>query len=292
MPAVTVDDLTVLRRLPRARLGDRPRPVMAGDHRAARLRGGGLPGTPRVRRHRPRRARPVHPHGPDGRGGVRARRAQGHAVAPAPRLRDRHLHDRRRLRPPGQPRRRRLDHQRRHPVDDRRLRHAAHRDAAGVAGAVRRAVPRHPALGEPPARRRSGPTRTTRTSAPARSALLTLRRRRRAGPRHRRRRSAGTPAPGRRTPRWRWCTRRSSPARASTCRGSVDFNALVYVLAGAGTVGAERRAVETGQLAVLGAGDFLTSPPTAAGEPHAGARRDRRSAAGRSASRSPGAGRS
>ena len=67
-------------------------------------------------------ARPVHHDGPDGRGGVRAGRAQGHAVAPAPRLRDRHLHDRRRLRPPGQPRRRRHDHQRRHPVDDRRLR--------------------------------------------------------------------------------------------------------------------------------------------------------------------------
>jgi redox-sensitive bicupin YhaK (pirin superfamily) len=37
-----------------------------------------------------------------------------------------------------------------------------------------------------------------------------------------------------------------------------DFNALVYILAGAGTVGAERRPVSTGQLAVLGAGDRLT----------------------------------
>jgi redox-sensitive bicupin YhaK (pirin superfamily) len=38
----------------------------------------------------------------------------------------------------------------------------------------------------------------------------------------------------------------------------VDFNALVYVLAGAGTVGTEGRPVRAGQLAVLGAGDFVT----------------------------------
>jgi redox-sensitive bicupin YhaK (pirin superfamily) len=37
-----------------------------------------------------------------------------------------------------------------------------------------------------------------------------------------------------------------------------DFNALVYVLAGAGTVGTEGRPVRAGQLAVLGAGDFVT----------------------------------
>lgn len=37
-----------------------------------------------------------------------------------------------------------------------------------------------------------------------------------------------------------------------------DFNALVYVLAGSGSVGAERRAVRTGQLAGLGPGDVLT----------------------------------
>jgi quercetin 2,3-dioxygenase len=36
-----------------------------------------------------------------------------------------------------------------------------------------------------------------------------------------------------------------------------DFNALVYVLAGAGTVGAERRPIGAGQLAVLGAGEVL-----------------------------------
>ncbi len=37
-----------------------------------------------------------------------------------------------------------------------------------------------------------------------------------------------------------------------------DFNALAYVLAGAGTVGPDQRPVHTGQLAVFGAGDVLT----------------------------------
>jgi redox-sensitive bicupin YhaK (pirin superfamily) len=36
-----------------------------------------------------------------------------------------------------------------------------------------------------------------------------------------------------------------------------DFNALVYVLNGAGYVGAERRPIRAGQLAVLGAGDAI-----------------------------------
>jgi quercetin 2,3-dioxygenase len=36
-----------------------------------------------------------------------------------------------------------------------------------------------------------------------------------------------------------------------------DYNALLYVLAGRGTVGSERRPVETGQLAVFGSGDAL-----------------------------------
>jgi hypothetical protein len=37
-----------------------------------------------------------------------------------------------------------------------------------------------------------------------------------------------------------------------------EYNALVYVLAGRGSVGTERRPVQTGQLALLGAGDTLT----------------------------------
>jgi len=45
-----------------------------------------------------------------------------------------------------------------------------------------------------------------------------------------------------------------------------EFNALVYVLSGRGTVGVERRPVHTGQLAVLGAGDRLTVSADAAQE--------------------------
>jgi quercetin 2,3-dioxygenase len=37
-----------------------------------------------------------------------------------------------------------------------------------------------------------------------------------------------------------------------------DFNALAYVLAGSGTVGAEKRPVRMGQLAVFGAGEAMT----------------------------------
>ena len=37
-----------------------------------------------------------------------------------------------------------------------------------------------------------------------------------------------------------------------------DFNALVYVLSGNGSVGTDRRPIHTGQLAVLGRGDYVT----------------------------------
>jgi hypothetical protein len=45
-----------------------------------------------------------------------------------------------------------------------------------------------------------------------------------------------------------------------------DFNALVYVLAGNGTAGVERRPIRTGQLAVLSAGDLVTVEASAAQE--------------------------
>ena len=41
-------------------------------------------------------------------------------------------------------------------------------------------------------------------------------------------------------------------------RGQAHFNALGYVLAGSGTVGAERRPIRTGQLATFGFGESLT----------------------------------
>ena len=56
-----------------------------------------------------------------------------------------------------------------------------------------------------------------------------------------------------------------------------DFNALVYVLAGAGTVGVDAQPVRMGQAAVFGSGDYLTiAAERAPGEPHPGPGRDRR----------------
>jgi redox-sensitive bicupin YhaK (pirin superfamily) len=49
-----------------------------------------------------------------------------------------------------------------------------------------------------------------------------------------------------------------SPGAQVTLPWERQFNALVYVLAGAGTVGAERRPVSSGQLALFGPGDHLT----------------------------------
>ena len=57
---------------------------------------------------------------------------KGMALAPPPRLRDGDVHHRRHLRPPGLPGWRRHDHQRRHAVDDGRLRPAGDRGAAEV----------------------------------------------------------------------------------------------------------------------------------------------------------------
>jgi redox-sensitive bicupin YhaK (pirin superfamily) len=49
-----------------------------------------------------------------------------------------------------------------------------------------------------------------------------------------------------------------SPGASVTLPWRPDFNALVYVLSGDGTVGSERRPVRSGQLAVLGAGGSIT----------------------------------
>jgi redox-sensitive bicupin YhaK (pirin superfamily) len=48
-----------------------------------------------------------------------------------------------------------------------------------------------------------------------------------------------------------------SPSARLIVPWRADFNALVYVLAGRGTVGVERRPIQTGQLALFGAGDTL-----------------------------------
>jgi len=49
-----------------------------------------------------------------------------------------------------------------------------------------------------------------------------------------------------------------SPGARLSLPWRVDYNALVYVLAGDGSVGADKRPVHTGQLAVFGAGDAIT----------------------------------
>ena len=49
-----------------------------------------------------------------------------------------------------------------------------------------------------------------------------------------------------------------SPGARVSLPWRADYNALVYVLAGQGTIGAERRPIGTGQLAVLGDGNTIT----------------------------------
>jgi quercetin 2,3-dioxygenase len=49
-----------------------------------------------------------------------------------------------------------------------------------------------------------------------------------------------------------------APSADMTVPWRKDFNALVYILAGTGTVGAERRPIRAGQLAVLGPGDDIS----------------------------------
>ena len=150
MPAITVEDITVLPRIPA------PDPATVANARS---------GASRARR-RATRARGSRFAAPsrgvdlgaldpfihlDQMGEVEYAPGEpkGTPVASASRLRDRHVHDGRHVRARRLQRRRRRDHQRRHAVDDRRRGHPAHREAARGARRHRRPVPRHPALGEP-----------------------------------------------------------------------------------------------------------------------------------------------
>ena len=119
MPAVTADTLT-LPRVAAATLGDIERPIKQVSTGPRGFEGEGFPVVRAFAGVLDERPRSVRPHGPDGRGRLRARRTARHVVAPAPRLRDGHVHDRRDVPAPGQPRRRRRDQQRRDAVDDRR----------------------------------------------------------------------------------------------------------------------------------------------------------------------------
>ena len=53
-----------------------------------------------------------------------------------------------------------------------------------------------------------------------------------------------------------------APGAPLTLPWRADYNALAYVLAGHGTVGAEGRPAQMGQLAVFGPGNALTFAPT------------------------------
>ena len=257
MPAVTVADILVLPRISEPdQATSQDRQVLSVTTAPSGFEGEGFP----VRRAFAgvdlACARPLHPYGPDGRGRLRARRAQGHRLAPAPRLRDRHLHHRRHLPAPGLQRRRRADHQRRHAVDDRRRRHPAHRGAARGAGRERRPVPRLPALGEPAVEPKDGaapvPGHPGWSGGPAQ---LSRRRRARAG--HRRRGRRPSAAPASRTRRSRCVHVTVEPGAELRLPWRADFNALGLRAGGRGTVGPERRPVRTGQLAVFGPGDTL-----------------------------------
>jgi quercetin 2,3-dioxygenase len=57
-----------------------------------------------------------------------------------------------------------------------------------------------------------------------------------------------------------------TPGASLTLPWRKDFNALVYALSGAGTVGQEQRPISSGQLAVLGAGDTITVAASATQE--------------------------
>ena len=171
------------------------------------------------------------------------RASPGAPLAPAPRVRDGDLHDRRDVRPPGLPRRGRADHRRSDAVDDGGRRHPAHRDTARGAGGLRRAVPRHPAVGEPAGQGQDDRARATRAWRPSRSPCSP---RRTAG-----RWSASSPArwpgtagPARPTRRWRWFTPPSRRAPSCGCRGtpvSTPWSTSSPDPAESGTKGAPRR---------------------------------------------------
>ena len=126
--------------------------------------------------------------------------------------------------------------------------------------AQRRHVPRHPALGQPAVQGQDDRPGVPEPRGRARHAARVLRRRRRccaSSPATCRPATAGSSRarapPARRS---RCCTPASRPARSCRCPWKPDFNALVYVLSGDGTVGAgaafgKAHPVRTGQTAVL-----------------------------------------
>ena len=116
------------------------------------------------------------------------------------------------------------------------LGHPAHRDPARRAGRERRHVPRHPAVGEPAPQGQVRHAAGTRPSRAARSSCC----RRTTAARwsaSSRARSTDSRARARPTHRSRWRTPPFEPGARLNLPWNRDFNALVYVLSGRGTVG-------------------------------------------------------
>ena len=185
-------------------------------------------------------------------------RAEGHALAPASRLRDRHLHDRRRSSSTATPTAAagvitNGDTQ----WMTAGARHPAHREAAGAARRERRPVPRLPAVGQPAGAPRSWRRPATRTSAPPRS--------RSCRPPTAARSSASSPvrSPATRGPGPTYTPDDPRPRHAQPGRRLVRSVARRLQRPRLrprrpGTVGASDARSQIGQLAVFGPGDALT----------------------------------
>ena len=143
-----------------------------------------------------------------------------------------------------------------------------------------------------PARRRSGRPRATRTCAPAQVGAADLRRRRRAACGSSPATSAGTPAPARRTRRWRWCTRPLAPGRAArpAVAGRTSTRSSTCSPGPARSAWSAARCRRASSPCSVAATSSPLAAADAAGQPAPAAWRCWCSAAGRSASRSPGAG--
>ena len=153
----------------------------------------------------------------------------------------------------------------------------------------RRPVPRHPAVGEPAGRAEVVAAALPGHPRSARSACWpppTGERSSASSPAS----SGATPAPGTTYTPMTFVHATLSPEAELVLPWRADYNALVYVLAGDGTVGIERIPVESGQLAVLARAIPSGSPPPCARRAAARSSTCSSSAANRSASRSRWAG--
>ena len=166
--------------------------------------------------------------------------------------------------------------------------HPPHREAAGVARRQRRPVPRPPAVGQPAGR---AEVRRAALPGPARQRgrPRLVGRRRRARPGHRRRGRRATPGPGSTYSPMTMVHATLSPGARLSLPWRPDYNALVYVLAGQGTVGAEGQAdrdrpARRPRRGQRGHGRRVDRSRRAAARTSTSSS----SAAGRSASRSPG----